>query len=94
LPTNPPGEEEDGYDETILPTDFKTAGQIRDTELNRQMVAWIPRGVTLHAVFDSCHSGTMLDLPFETRFDKQGRADWRHVARMKGTSGGRQGGRG
>jgi hypothetical protein len=52
------GEEEDGYDETILPTDHKQAGQIRDTELARAIVHRLPAGVVVHALFDSCHSGT------------------------------------
>lgn len=51
------GMEEDGMDETILPTDFKRAGQIRDTELARVLCHPLPHGVTLHALFDSCHSG-------------------------------------
>ena len=50
---DPLGEEEDGMDETILPVDHQQAGQIRDTELNRALVAPLPRGVTLHALFDS-----------------------------------------
>lgn len=50
-------QEEDGYDGTLLPTDFKQAGQIRDTELARVLVHPLPTGVVLHAVFDSCHSG-------------------------------------
>lgn len=55
------GMEEDGYDETILPTDYKRAGQIRDTELAQVLVHGLPRGVTLHALFDSCHSGAGLE---------------------------------
>jgi hypothetical protein len=51
------GEEEDGYDETILPTDHKQTGQIRDTELARAIVHRLPAGVVVHALFDSCHSG-------------------------------------
>lgn len=51
------GEEEDGFDETILPTDHKQAGQIRDTELARAIVHRLPAGVVVHALFDSCHSG-------------------------------------
>jgi len=42
-------------DETILPVDHSRSGQIRDTELHRAMAAPLPKGVTLHAVFDSCH---------------------------------------
>jgi hypothetical protein len=51
-----PADQED-YDGTLLPTDFKQAGQIRDTELARLLVHPLPAGVVLHALFDSCHSG-------------------------------------
>lgn len=49
--------DQEDYDGTLLPTDFKQAGQIRDTELARLMVHPLPAGVVLHALFDSCHSG-------------------------------------
>lgn len=84
---DPTGMEEDGYDETILPVDHKQAGQIRDTELHRAMAAPLPNGVYLHALFDSCHSGSILDLPFEARYDKSGAAYWKQ-SRMYGTAGG------
>ncbi|KAJ3084046.1 Ca(2+)-dependent cysteine protease [Quaeritorhiza haematococci] len=58
------GDEEDGSDETILPIDFKSAGQIRDDDMHAIMVKHLPPGVRLTAVFDSCHSGTALDLPY------------------------------
>jgi hypothetical protein len=52
--------DQEDYDGTLLPTDFKQAGQIRDTELARLMVHGLPPGVVLHALFDSCHSGDHL----------------------------------
>jgi len=58
------GDEVDGYDETILPVDYKTSGQIVDDEMNAIMVRPLPEGVRLTAIFDSCHSGTALDLPY------------------------------
>jgi len=58
------GDEVDGYDETILPVDYKKAGQIIDDEMNAIMVRPLPEGVRLTAIFDSCHSGTALDLPY------------------------------
>lgn len=84
---DPTGEEEDGFDETILPTDHKQAGQIRDTELARAIVHRLPAGVVVHALFDSCHSGTMMDLPYETKWDRSGQPYWRRN-NMRGTSGG------
>ncbi|EPR61345.1 ICE family protease (caspase) p20 domain-containing protein [Toxoplasma gondii GT1] len=58
------GIEEDGYDETILPVDFETAGQILDDELHAFLVQPLQSGCRLTAVMDCCHSGTGLDLPF------------------------------
>ncbi|TPX51081.1 hypothetical protein SeLEV6574_g00511 [Synchytrium endobioticum] len=58
------GDESDGKDETIYPVDHQQAGQILDDEMNALMVKHLPPGVRLTAVFDSCHSGSALDLPF------------------------------
>jgi len=58
------GDEVDGYDETILPVDFEQSGEIIDDEMNAIMVKPLPEGVRLTALFDSCHSGTALDLPY------------------------------
>jgi hypothetical protein len=58
------GDEEDGYDEVIYPVDFRTAGHIVDDEMHRIMVNTLKPGVRLTAIFDSCHSGSALDLPY------------------------------
>eukprot|EP00667_Euglena_gracilis_P018623 EG_transcript_19790 len=58
------GDEADGYDETILPVDFKSAGQIVDDEIFDLLVRPLPSGVRMTAVMDCCHSGTGMDLPF------------------------------
>lgn len=58
------GDEADGYNETILPVDFEVAGQMEDDELHAIMVRPLPIGCRLTALFDSCHSGTALDLPY------------------------------
>lgn len=50
--------------ETILPVDFQAAGQMEDDELHMIMVRPLPVGCRLTALFDSCHSGTALDLPY------------------------------
>eukprot|EP00241_Pyramimonas_parkeae_P008182 CAMPEP_0114261146 /NCGR_PEP_ID=MMETSP0058-20121206/20943_1 /TAXON_ID=36894 /ORGANISM="Pyramimonas parkeae, CCMP726" /LENGTH=168 /DNA_ID=CAMNT_0001376585 /DNA_START=44 /DNA_END=550 /DNA_ORIENTATION=- len=59
------GDEEDGYDETLYPSDFKTAGQLRDDFIYRKLVLKLPKGCQLLSIMDCCHSGTVLDLPFE-----------------------------
>ncbi|CAK4001333.1 Metacaspase-1A [Lecanosticta acicola] len=58
------GDEEDGYDEVIYPVDFRQAGHIVDDEMHRIMVQSLQPGVRLTAIFDSCHSGSALDLPY------------------------------
>lgn len=58
------GDEEDGYDEVIYPVDFRQVGHITDDEMHRIMVQPLSAGVRLTAIFDSCHSGTALDLPY------------------------------
>lgn len=64
------GDEVDGYDETLCPLDFETQGMIVDDEINAAIVRPLPRGVKLHAIVDSCHSGTVLDLPFLCRMNR------------------------
>ena len=71
------GDEEDGYDETIYPVDFKQAGMITDDEMHFLMVKPLPPGCRLTAIFDCCHSGSALDLPYEYVCPlKQYRADF------------------
>ncbi|KAK1987922.1 caspase domain-containing protein [Colletotrichum cereale] len=58
------GDEDDGYDEVIYPVDYKEAGHIVDDEMHHVMVKPLQPGVRLTAIFDSCHSGSALDLPY------------------------------
>ncbi|KAF0705889.1 hypothetical protein AaE_014336, partial [Aphanomyces astaci] len=58
------GDEADGKDETICPVDYDTAGMITDDEMHSILCASLPAGVKLTAIFDCCHSGSALDLPF------------------------------
>ncbi|CAK9439099.1 uncharacterized protein LODBEIA_P33230 [Lodderomyces beijingensis] len=57
-------DEDDGMDECIFPVDFKTNGFIIDDLLHDMLVKTIPPGCRLTTLFDSCHSGSALDLPF------------------------------
>lgn len=63
------GDEEDGYDETLIPVDYASTGQIRDDDLFKILVGAMPAGVTLTCLMDCCHSGTVLDLPFKFKAD-------------------------
>ncbi|KAG1729665.1 caspase domain-containing protein [Suillus paluster] len=58
------GDEEDGFDEVIYPVDFKQNGHIVDDLMHQIMVKPLPAGCRLTAIFDSCHSGSALDLPY------------------------------
>ncbi|OBT63217.1 hypothetical protein VE03_07776 [Pseudogymnoascus sp. 23342-1-I1] len=58
------GDEEDGSDEVIYPVDFRQAGHIVDDEMHSILVSPLSPGVRLTAIFDSCHSGSVLDLPY------------------------------
>jgi hypothetical protein len=58
------GDEADGMDENIYPLDHKTAGTIVDDDMHAIMVKTLPQGCRLTAIFDCCHSGSALDLPY------------------------------
>ncbi|RLV92000.1 Metacaspase-1 [Spathaspora sp. JA1] len=58
------GDEESGYDDVIYPVDFQQAGHIVDDDMHAIMVRPLPAGCRLTALYDSCHSGTALDLPY------------------------------
>lgn len=58
------GDEDDGYDEVIYPVDFRVQGHIVDDQMHDVMVKPLQPGVRLTAIFDSCHSGSALDLPY------------------------------
>jgi hypothetical protein len=58
-------EEDDGFDETLIPCNYTRAGQIPDDKLWKKLVNKVPEGCRLTAIMDCCHSGTGLDLPFK-----------------------------
>ena len=58
------GDEADGKDEALVPCDSKTAYFMRDDDIYANVVAPIPDGVTFTIIMDCCHSGTILDLPY------------------------------
>jgi len=59
--------EEDGKNECICPTDCDEAGYIGDNWLNSCFAAKLPKGSQAVMMFDCCHSGTMIDLPYQYR---------------------------
>ncbi|XP_073122737.1 metacaspase-1-like isoform X2 [Henckelia pumila] len=84
------GDEIDGYDETICPVDFQTKGMILDNYINDTIVKPLISGVTLHAIVDSCHSGTILDLSHAYNIHtSKWEAGHHQSVNGKGTTGGR-----
>jgi hypothetical protein len=54
-------DETDGKDEMLVSSDLKA---ILDDELKTILLNHLPREVTIIGLFDSCHSGTILDLKY------------------------------
>ncbi|PWU91912.1 putative metacaspase [Trypanosoma cruzi] len=52
------------FDQCLAPVDFSTNGCILDNDIFRILLSGLPQGVRLTVVFDCCHSGSMLDLPY------------------------------
>ncbi|KJA19551.1 hypothetical protein HYPSUDRAFT_44100 [Hypholoma sublateritium FD-334 SS-4] len=67
-------DEDDGMDETIKPLDYEVNGDIVDDELHEILVKPLPDGCRLTALVDSCHSGTILDLPYVYCSDRNTRS--------------------
>ncbi|CAD2220624.1 Caspase domain containing protein, putative [Angomonas deanei] len=59
--SNDPFEE---YDQVICPMDYTSAGCIVDDDIFNILCRNLPKGVRLTVLFDCCHSGTMMDLPY------------------------------
>jgi len=83
------GDEEDGFDEVILPMDFvelhaqeRGSGVIVDDDIHQMMVLPLTKGCQLTAISDCCHSGTNLDLRYGYTYDPKLK-DVIPVARMR-----------
>ncbi|XP_028753149.1 metacaspase-3-like [Neltuma alba] len=85
-------DEDDGYDEALCPVDYEDAGKLRDDIINDVLVKPLPAGAKLHAIIDTCSSGTVLDLGFMCRMNRFGEYGWEDHVRgkphYKGTNGG------
>ncbi|CAN6306405.1 unnamed protein product [Urochloa humidicola] len=77
-------DELDGYNEALCPVDFEQSGKILDDEINETIVRPLGRGVKLHAIVDTCHSGTILDLPYLCRLSRTGYWQWEEHYRPSG----------
>ncbi|KAI7491021.1 metacaspase [Hortaea werneckii] len=61
-----------GFDDTIVPVDYETQGQIPSGVLHQALVTKLPPDSTLFVVFDCCHSGSAIELPYVYRTDQDG----------------------
>jgi len=62
----------DGFADTIVPVDFERNGQIPSPILHRTLVSRLPPNSSLFVVFDCCHSGSAIELPYVYRSDEDG----------------------
>lgn len=72
------GDELTGQDQTLVPLDYQTAGQIRDDDVFGALCTPMPEGAKMTCVIDCCHSGTIMDLPYVFV------ADDAHLGRARG----------
>lgn len=61
-----------GLDDTIVPVDFEQNGQISSGILHRTLVTALPPNSSLFVIFDCCHSGSAIELPYVYRSDEDG----------------------
>ncbi|KXS11750.1 hypothetical protein M427DRAFT_102104 [Gonapodya prolifera JEL478] len=57
------GDETKGFDQALKPLDYKD-GLLLDDQMYEALAKRIPRGAQLTVIFDTCHSGSLMDLPF------------------------------
>jgi hypothetical protein len=69
---DPDGDRESGLDDTICPLDWETNGQITSDTLHRVLVTPLLNGVRLTILFDCCHSGSAVELPYVYMADAGG----------------------
>ncbi|KAJ3294617.1 hypothetical protein HDU79_010712 [Rhizoclosmatium sp. JEL0117] len=69
-----------GQEDCLVPLDYKSAGCIDADFLHRSLVRALPPNVKLTVVFDCCHSGTMLELPYTYRPNAEGEMSTKEVA--------------
>lgn len=63
------GDEDDGKDECILPSDYQRCGVITD-DLIKRVLRYFHKNTTVTCIFDCCHSGTIGDLKYVYKNDR------------------------
>ncbi len=75
-------DEQDGKDEVIIPLDFSQNGVIPDDWLNDNLVEKVNQSVKFYSFFDSCNSGTVLDLKCNLECDTRPLLSLRDLRRI------------
>lgn len=68
------GDEKDGFDEGLVPSDYEKKGILLDDVINRAIACFNPKTRILF-ICDACHSGSMLDLRLSWNNNKQSFVD-------------------
>lgn len=66
------GTRRDGFSDTIVPVDFERHGMIDSGILHQHLVSRLPPNSSLFVLFDCCHSGSAIELPYVYRSDEDG----------------------
>ncbi|KAJ5610142.1 hypothetical protein N7510_006861 [Penicillium lagena] len=72
---DPDGDRDSGFDDTICPIDFEQNGQITSDTLHKVIVSPMNPRCRLTILFDCCHSGSAVELPYVFRPDADGRVN-------------------
>lgn len=72
---DPDGDRDSGLDDTICPVDFESKGQISSDTLHRVLVTPMIPQARLTILFDCCHSGSAVELPYTYRPDSHGQVN-------------------
>lgn len=67
------GDEQDGKDEVLCPSDYSRRGFITDDQIFDILIKPLPRGCKLFSIMDCCHSGTIMDLKYSFSPEKHRR---------------------
>lgn len=62
------GDEQDGYDECLVPLDYSTAGMVTDDHL-RSVLGLMRGNQQITCLLDCCHSGTGIDMGWNVYMD-------------------------
>jgi metacaspase-1 len=68
------GDEEDGMDEGLVPSDYERKGILIDDIIHKMISSFNPKTKILF-ICDTCHSGSILDLKYSWGLDKQCKID-------------------